>query len=115
MIKNIESKEQFLELIDGDNQLAVLFTIDGCPHCCRAMKLFEDLDQLGSASGYSLYTFDVTHEEYIRQMYMMIEFPTVVFLYGSLIEKLSVGMGMIHRDCNFVSPNGGVISNGKTK
>ena len=114
MIKNIESKEQFLELIDGDNQLAVLFTIDGCPYCHRATKLFEDLDQLRSA-GYSLYVFDVTHEEDVRQMYMLIEFPTVVFLYGSLIEKLSVGMGMIHRDCNFVSPNGGVISNGKTK
>jgi hypothetical protein len=120
MIQTISSKQELFRLTDEGKHLAILFTIDECNHCKDAIQLFEQLDQI-EWGGYEFYTFNVTHELDVCQMYMLLEFPTVVLLYGTLIEKLSIGMGMIRDDCYFdpsesaLKKDVSVISNGKTK
>ena len=114
MIKHISSKQQLFDLTDERRHLAILFTVDHCHHCEGAIRLFEQLDQM-DWDGYEFYTFNVTNEIDVCQMYMLMEFPTMLLLYGTLIQKLSIGMGMIQSDCDFVPSDSGVISDGKTK
>jgi len=98
MIKTIESPIELFELIDKRKHYIILFTIDTCHHCEQALSMLEQMSE--TMSDTEFYTFNVTNEPNIRQMYMLIEFPTSIFLYGSLIKKMCIGMKSIREALN---------------
>jgi len=98
MIKTIESSIELFELIDRHKHYIILFTIDACHHCNQALSVLIKMSE--AMPDTECYTFNVTNEPTIRQMYMLIEFPTSLFLYGSLIQKMCIGIKSIKTALN---------------
>ncbi|KAJ3710740.1 putative thioredoxin [Lentinula raphanica] len=89
MVKPIESQQEFMEIINGDEPVVIDFWATWCGPCKQISPIFEKLSAKPEFSRVKFYKVDTDAQEAIAQEVGITAMPTFMLFYkGDKVDEM---------------------------